>query len=267
MRFLFWNTKKSGNVHAIADVIRSELVDIAALVEPPDVDGLVRHASRGEDAYRSYPLRCSRIAIIGKLPHDFIHPINEGALHSIVRLSDPILGQFLLAMGHMPSQLHHSRDSVGSAVREFACEIRGAEREHGIDKTIVVGDFNLNPFDVPLIETTGMHAVSSRIIARELLRRVNARDYAFFYNPMWACLGDKHDNIPGTYFYRSATHDCMFWNVFDQVMIRPCLINLWKDEHFRVITSTVARSLLDESRRPDDRYISDHLPIVFQLGE
>ena len=84
-----------------------------------------------------------------------------------------------------------------------------------------------------------------------------------FYNPMWNFLGDFHEPY-GTYYCNTGDAVNPYWNIYDQVLIRPALRKRFADGELRVLTGTERISLLDVNRHPD-RSISDHLPIMFEI--
>ena len=71
---------------------------------------------------------------------------------------------------------------------------------------------------------------------------------------------------PGTYYYSGNEVENSFWNVYDQVMIRPCLRGLFVDDELKILCETKKRKLIDANNHPDKK-ISDHLPIVFEIME
>ncbi len=112
----------------------------------------------------------------------------------------------------------------------------------------------------------------SRSIAGERSRTVLTNPYTFFYNPMWSRMRESFNvqtgiySPPGTYYYRNSDHICYFWNTFDQVLIRPDLLERWDDESLQVISSVLDTSFLTPARHPGGKHGSDHLPILFKLG-
>ena len=86
-----------------------------------------------------------------------------------------------------------------------------------------------------------------------------------FYNPMWNLLGD-FNYPPGTYYYKGNKEKNEFWNIFDQVIVRPRLRSNFVDKELKIITKTQTVSLVTQNQHPN-KEISDHLPIVFQLME
>ena len=95
---------------------------------------------------------------------------------------------------------------------------------------------------------------------------VQGREYPFFYNPMWGLFGDRRDSPPGTYYYSASEHNVFFWNMFDQVLIRPELLSFFDPESVEVVQ--IRRASFSALRRrdcPDTGFASDHLPLIFQL--
>lgn len=123
----------------------------------------------------------------------------------------------------------------------------------------------MNPFESGMVATEGLHSVMSRRIANRHVRTVQGREYRFFYNPMWGHFGDAETDTAGSYFYQSAEHVNYFWNVFDQVLLRPEVAKGFDPAQLRILTSVGGRSLVRKDGRPDSASGSDHLPIVFEL--
>ena len=105
----------------------------------------------------------------------------------------------------------------------------------------------------------------SREVASRGSRTVQAREYDFFYNPMWAHFGDRQNGPPGTYYYDKAEHVTYFWNIFDQILVRPALLEGLGSESVRILTSVKGLSLLGPGGRPDRAVASDHLPVLLDL--
>lgn len=80
---------------------------------------------------------------------------------------------------------------------------------------------------------------------------------------MWAHFGDRTDGPPGTHFYRSGEPILYFWNMFDQLLIRPALMEAL--EFVRILDTDGQDTLLAASGIPDKNNVSDHLPLLFAL--
>ncbi len=69
-----------------------------------------------------------------------------------------------------------------------------------------------------------------RKVARDVVRTVQEQGYGFFYNPMWGLFGDGTRGPSGTFYHRRAEHKVYFWNMFDQVLVRPQLLDRFRME-------------------------------------
>ena len=166
---------------------------------------------------------------------------------------------------HLPSKLYWSEDSQAFECLEIARTIREQEEKVGHQRTIIVGDLNMNPFEKGLVSANGLNAVMSRQVASRKTRTVKSKEYPFFFNPMWAHLGDRTDRPPGTHYYDRSELVNYYWNVLDQVIIRPDLMDRCDGERIRILTKLGETSLVLNDGRPDQRKFSDHLPLLFEL--
>jgi hypothetical protein len=138
------------------------------------------------------------------------------------------------------------------------------EKEIGHSRTILVGDLNMNPFDRGLAGTIGLQAVMSQEVAKGENREINEEKYPYFYNPMWSLFGDLTPGPPGTYYYdKRERYLRYYWHMFDQVLIRPSLLDRFSSGDLKILTSIGNLSLMSPTNgRPS---LSDHLPIFFKL--
>ena len=80
----------------------------------------------------------------------------------------------MVAAAHLPSKLHQSDDSLIFECANLAQMIAKQEDLVGHKRTILLGDLNVNPFEVGMVGTGGLHAVMSRNVALRNHRRVQA---------------------------------------------------------------------------------------------
>ncbi|TAY16709.1 hypothetical protein ELH91_07940 [Rhizobium leguminosarum] len=130
--------------------------------------------------------------------------------------------------------------------------------------TIAIGDFNMPPYSPGMTDPTTLNAAACRTAARGP-RTVRAQKHDYFFNPMWEILGSRHaDQQPGS-FYKRYANSAIFWHLYDQVLVRPELVDRVFPGSARVITMAGAFSLLT-SRGGIDARFSDHLPITISLA-
>lgn len=179
----------------------------------------------------------------------------------------PLYGNFSLVLVHFPSKLHwqdSDQNAYSSEVRYFVEQL---EAQLGHDRTVLVGDFNMHPFQAGMVQATGLHATMDRRTAESERRVVQGKSYPFFYNPMWSFFGEKgKGEVNGTYFYPPSGQPlAYFWHVFDQVILRPSMLPVFDEDSLQIITRIGSTNLLTD-KGVVHKNISDHLPVVFNLN-
>lgn len=139
-----------------------------------------------------------------------------------------------------------------------------AEETFSHRRTVVIGDFNMNPFEAGVVGSEGLHGVMSRDVALKDHRVVYDQPRHYFYNPMWSMLGDCSPGPPGSYFYKNSGPIAYFWNMFDQVLLRPTLAQSFIPGDVAILDTVGGQSLLSPAGRPR-RELSDHLPVMVRL--
>ena len=170
----------------------------------------------------------------------------------------------LLAAVHLPSKLYLSQDDQTLNSTVIARLIRSQEDKLGHSRTILVGDFNMNPFEPGVVGAQAFNAMMTRDLARRNERKMRDISYPFFYNPMWAFFGDWTSGPAGTYYYSATTPSNQYWNIFDQVFVRPSLIDSLLE--VRILDTDGQEKLLSKGGLPNRINASDHLPLFFKLN-
>ncbi len=80
---------------------------------------------------------------------------------------------------------------------------------------------------------------------------------------MWGKMGDSSGGAPGTYYYPGSGYVSYFWNTFDQVLLRPALLDFFSNNDLRVISEIGDKHLMTENGI--SAAYSDHLPIIVRL--
>jgi endonuclease/exonuclease/phosphatase (EEP) superfamily protein YafD len=266
---LFWNLNRRSLDRQVGLLARQHKADIVILAEAgtaveDTLDGLNTEAT---SLFSQDPGHSDRLRILSRFPRQSVTPISDRSRVSIRQYAPPIGAAFLVVAVHLPSKLHQDQNDQYLACAHLAKDIQRAEQQGHHSRTIVIGDFNMNPFEPGVVAAGGLHAIMDRRVASKLKRTVKEREYEFFYNPMWARLGDLRGRPGGTFFRDSGDTVSFYWNMFDQVLLRPALLDAFDDDGIHVVTEIAGESLLDRSGKPRERDGSDHLPIVVQLHE
>jgi hypothetical protein len=261
MRFLFWNLGGNRVQQVLATIAHT--FDAECEIAPSEMLLSLNQPSQTE-YHRIESVGCEKIECCARFSSDFFRSLAEWDRVSIRQLALPGVLDILVASVHLVDARNWSRESQASECRWLINEIEHAERRVGHQRTVLVGDFNMDPFGSGVVDANGLHGVMSRHIAQEAKRTIQSRERTFFYNPMWRLLGDDSGAAPGSYYYRNAEPVLYFWHMFDQVMLRPELLPHFQHEKLAVLSQVGERSLLTRNGIPD-RNISDHLPLLFGL--
>lgn len=283
LTFMFWNINGKPLQRAIGNLVRQHKVDLLILAESSLADETILYElNRGSFAESGAHFQtavsdelCERIKIYPRFRTDYLKKESAGSYYSAMSLRMPRRNHLLLFSMHYASKRHRSERSQAQGMPGFGSTIRDVERRLGHSRTVLIGDLNMNPFEDGMVSAEGLNAVMTREIASRQTRIIDRLSYPYFYNPMWSKFGDSnHDLCPpghpehepaGTCYYRSSESRWFFWNMFDQVLIRPSLIPNFRYDSLRILVTDGTTEFVTKSGIPDRRMVSDHLPIKFSL--
>ena len=266
---LTWEARSSALSTHIARIMSAFGVDVLLLAEsgfePPEVVDALNGGKPGAFCHPTSNSR--RIQLFSRLAAssvvDQFNDSSDGRL-TIRRLTTPSNGEILLAALHFQSQIVWTAEEQALQATVVQQDIAETEDVVGHQRTVLVGDLNMNPFDLGVVGAQALNAVMTCELARSEERTVAGRPYRFFYNPMWGFFGDRTPGPPGTYFCSASSPRSYYWNVFDQVLLRPGLMDFLAE--LRILDGYGRESLLTERGRPRSSDVSDRLPVLFRLN-
>ncbi len=271
LNILFWNTYKKALTDEVIELVIAHDINFIVLLEnTADNTFLVNKLKNIAPAFKQFnTILFNRPKIFSSLPLESVKEIIGHGRYGIFEINTKDYEKALLTITHFPSKMNwgNPNDHFGLCV-ELRTDIDKAEITANTRNTIILGDFNMNPFEEGLINSSGLHNTNNKEIALTGQRNFQGRSYEYFYNPMWSFLGDSSKGtVQGTHFFNTYKPLNHFWNMYDQVMIRPELIPFFDETKLDIISSINSRSLLKtiSGYTRIDKDISDHLPIKFQI--
>ena len=265
--FVFWNAQRGlrlDRIRQLVDDYEPDFLLVAEGKDPPAailkrltgaVKGRYRFVSGSEDNVRVFtPYSSTLVKRLDRVQEEKV---------VVFRIALPFVEPFLLAAVHLRSRLHldHPEDLIGYA-REAHEEIARHEATTGILRTVVVGDFNMNPYDRGMVSADGFHAFMDRWQVRKPERTANGRSRRKFYNPMWSLMGDLSRG-PSASYYRPPGRSGPGWQMFDGVILRPEIIGAFLPDELELIATPPFGTA---SGIPDKARGSDHFPLRFTLN-
>jgi endonuclease/exonuclease/phosphatase (EEP) superfamily protein YafD len=267
--FLFWNTHRKPLADLVAALATDHRCDLVILPEDatPPAEVLAALNSVRSGQFLAHESLGRKFRIYARFPLGLLRPVfgNDKGSLAMWKLALPDRDEIMLVVVHGPTKLYSPDDSQALACAPIAEAIRQQERKNGHTRTVLVGDLNMNPFEAGVVGATGLHAVMSQSVARKKMRTVDGISYPFFYNPTWSRMGDASVGPCGTFYYWGTDQKVYFWNTFDQVLLRPELLDRFDIGRLVVPTKAGQTPLVTSDGRPNEKLASDHLPVVFEL--
>ena len=272
MNFLFWNIQRNKkHFNLIKDLLYTKDIDILMLAEFPDecinlfLDIINQPPKIYTYEYVTPYMIYNKVKIFTRFSASLLLPCYDKSQLSARQLFSPYLNKYITIITcHLPSKINKSDANLSGFSEDIANYVYEVEKKTEHKRTIICGDFNMNPFDEGIIKAKGLHAVMDKSIALKKSSTVHEKEYPFFYNPMWGFLGDTgRGNASGTLYYNSSDHINYYWHIYDQVLIRPELINYFDCNQIQIITVIGNKSLIRNGII--NKQYSDHLPIKFNL--
>ena len=262
MKIMFWNTNNNSINKQICSLAQENKLDLIILAEYSDnaVDLINDLASCGMSMKEYLSCGCQYIRIFGSISD--IQPGPQDTRYSVQIINN----RFILCAMHLPSQLNSANECRRHIIiKSIMNNIIKLEEKLETKNSILVGDINEDPYEDGCVSAEYFFGLPCRNDAEKMTRIIEGNPYYMFYNPMWNFFGD-YSSPPGTYYYNGSDPANPLWRIFDQVLIRPCLIKDFVKDELKIATSTNKVSLLDLHGHPDKKY-SDHLPIIFEIKE
>jgi hypothetical protein len=265
--FLLWNVQNGNRDLLVQSIVREHKIDIVLLVEYSPtktgsdlsnllrLDGLVKRSTS------------ERFGVFGRLNDGMIlSPVTIGTRLELWDWTPDsgVGGRFALV--HGLDRMNNDDGTRRVFFRRVADSVKAAEAgSHR--RSIVVGDFNAQPFESAIVSSDGLHAIGIRQESNQTSRAIRLTDEReeFFYNPMWRLYGHVPSEEAGmaTHYWQNRLAGELFWHMLDQVVLRPEECTSFPEDRIKILTKVGAIHLLAPDGIPDKTVGSDHLPLVF----
>ena len=261
MKILFWNLKKNSIEKWLEELIKEQDIDIVILAEYDGISmqQLLNDLHGDYKQYDGYDY-CKKITLIAKNDISVTVKREQGryVLYSVTTANSA----YIIAGIHLSAKPYADTNTRKCEIRTLVQDICELENKEKSWKTVVIGDFNCNPFDEELIQKDSFNTVLfKKVIEKHEFVVYCGRKYRRFYNPIINYLKEETETY-GSYYY-SAGSAPLIWNCFDQILVRKIMRNsIGNIEYCKSING---KRLLKDVR-PNFR-ISDHLPLVCEIME
>lgn len=263
MRYLFWNTNNKEIDNYLINIVNDYNPAIIALAEYNRSSDNLIHTMKhrlNKDYVELPPLACRVRIIVNEKLTNYIKHCHDHTNYTIKIVPyNSYYDSHIIAFVHLPSKMYDNEEKNRRILERITLKINELDGSKN-RKILIFGDFNLNPYEKPMIYFTGCNAVFSKDTAMKIYKGRDSKDdkFYYYYNPMWRFIGD---NNLGTYYYSKTSMHSIYWNTFDQFVVSPELIKDIKD--IKIIKNAGTESLFNKNGIPN---VSDHFPLFFKLG-
>lgn len=267
MKIVFWNIGKKGNeLCSLADELDPDILFLAE--NNMSISELLNVVNKTKVKYRiNQDPVCKKITMLSKFEDSLVKLITSGNRYTVRAIQIPNYPSINLMCLHYQSKINWTSSDQAAHCVELNQIISEFENKLNSTNTLLIGDFNMHPFDAGMVQSTGLHAVMTKDVALKKQRRIDGKAYPFFYNPMWSFYGDKDKGkVSGTTYTTLSKPINYFWNLYDQILVRPGLIDYLDEDSLEIVTEFGNSVNLLTKNKLINKKISDHLPISIKIN-
>lgn len=259
---------KKNLIGPLIQIILENVVDIVALAETDNLDmqGVINVLKSQDQEWK----------VLEICPEATIRVLAKRNIHISVHKEEKRFASYKIFEGeeiylfnvvHLSSPMYleeNARDQRAVNISRVLRKIEDGVFANSECKSIVVGDFNLQPYSLGISSVHGFNATMSITKAKKRIRKVEDEPKLFYFNPTWKLMGDNKI-VQGTYYNSSDQQEkSIFWYSFDELLIRPYFIDRFNWDYFGIIEKTDNYNFVNNSKIDKYNY-SDHLPIKFEI--
>lgn len=263
-KFLLWNVQRKPLESLVLTLVGQHAIDVVLLVEYA-ADSSLLEEWFGRLGYVKTPSQ-TRFGVFARATISF-NRLPISALTSRVdyfEVTFPSRAVGLIALLHNFDRRNSDEDTRAALFQDVVANLKLEEGRLGTRSTIVLGDFNANPFERSVVGVGGLHAIGVRSVRERTSRKVAGLDRDFFYNPMWRLYGHGADAGSASFHLEGYNAYELIWHMLDQVVIRPESVAWFPEDRLQIVSHVGRQPLTRESGIPNKDFASDHLPIIFE---
>lgn len=261
LNILFWNLKRNAIESYIIDCIVENNVDISIFSEFDEIDFIKIEKNLGKMYARILGVQGDRkVTLIAKTTFQVIS-VQQQKRYNIYNIKTAVK-DYILAAVHLEDRRNYEIADRTRTIRCLVADIERTEKLFKCNNTIVIGDFNANPYDEELLSKYAFNAVLFKtIISKSELTNPDSFKLKRFYNPILHYISED-TGMYGSFYYEKG-HMTPYWHCLDQVLVRKSLVN--SVNHMEYLKRINTKDLLVNAI--PNRKISDHLPLLVNLQE
>ena len=184
LNILFWNLKRNAIEDYIVDCLVENNVDIAVFSEFEGIDFIQIEKQLGSMYVRIVAVQSDeKVTLMAKKTFS-VNIIQQQHRYNLYIVNTAIK-DYLLSAVHLEDRINFDKADRIETIKALVRDIEQAEKIFKCCNTIVIGDFNANPYDEELLSKYAFNAVLfKKIILKSDLTNPNTLKCRRFYNPI-----------------------------------------------------------------------------------
>lgn len=261
INLLFWNLKKNAIEVYLANCMIENNIDIAIVAEFQGIEfSKLDKCLKSNYCHIEGIGGCEKITLLAK--KDIFVTVKREQDRYVLYLIEKNNNKYVLAGIHLQDRKNSDSQQRIAKIGRLVNDIKNLEESAKCKNTIIIGDFNANPYDIELLAMNAFNAVLFKeIILKSETRTVDGETYRRFYNPILHYISEK-TKMYGSHYYNQGSATPI-WHCIDQVLVGKKLVNAIDDVKY--LKKINDKSLI-KSIRPNTE-ISDHLPLLVSILE
>ena len=163
---IFWNVNRASRTDLICRLVAEAKADLIVLAESGvDREVLLQNLrAKVENSFHVPPSSVDRLQVFARFEKMAVRETYADVSGRVsIRTLHVAETELLFAAVHLQSKVNwNNEDQLAEAIT-LADEIRREEKRHGHNRTIVFGDFNMNPFEPGIVAANGFNAMMTRV--------------------------------------------------------------------------------------------------------
>lgn len=262
LNILFWNLGKNTIEEYIIDCIIEKNADIAVFSEFEGIDfeKITKNLGKFYDCVRWEGQEDRKVTLVAKTTFS-VELVQQQNRYNIYNIKTAVKDYLLVAV-HLQDRRNSNTADRLETIRYLVADIKKNEDLLKCDNTIVIGDFNANPYDEELLSKYAFNAVLFKTLI-DKSEFTNPRSFKRkrFYNPILHYISEDTEMYGSFYYDRDSITS--YWHCLDQVLVRKELAD--DIVHVEYLKKAGKKELLKNAI--PNKQISDHLPLLVNLQE
>lgn len=258
---LFWNLKKNSIEEYIVSCIIENDIDVAIFTEYDGIDfNALEKKLRTQYKTAAYVQNDIKVKIIARCSIE-VKVLQEQHRYCIYQIKSE-MNTYLVCGTHLEDRRNYKSADRIQTISNIVSDVEENEDIFQCDNTIVIGDFNANPYDDELLSVYAFNSVLFKsVIQQNEMKEWNGTKKKRFFNPILHYISEE-TGMYGSFYY-SGSHETSYWHCLDQAIVRKGLVN--KISSVKYLKKIDGYELIKDIR--PNKEISDHLPLVIQFLE